>query len=89
MGPDSLEVERIYVLAKYHKQGLGKALLNHAHDIALKLNKGKIWLGVWEKNDNAIGFYKKQGFKKTGSHSFFMGDDKQTDIIAEKILPSK
>lgn len=89
MGPDSLEVERIYILAKYHKQGLGKALLNFAHDIARKLNKNKIWLGVWEKNNNAIGFYKKQGFKKAGSHSFFMGDDEQTDIIAEKILPSK
>lgn len=86
MGPDALEVERIYVLQKYHKQGLGKALLNYAHDIARQLNKNKIWLGVWEKNENAIGFYKKQGFKKSGSHSFFMGDDEQTDIIAEKIL---
>ena len=86
MGPDALEVERIYVLQEYHKQGLGKALLNYAHDIARQLNKNKIWLGVWEKNENAIGFYKKQGFKKSGSHSFFMGDDEQTDIIAEKIL---
>ena len=75
MGPDALEVERIYVLQEYHKQGLGKALLNYAHDIARQLNKNKIWLGVWEKNENAIGFYKKQGFKKSGSHSFFMGDD--------------
>ncbi len=86
MGPDALEVERIYVLQEYHKQGLGKALLNYAHDIARQLNKNKIWLGVWKKNENAIGFYKKQGFKKSGSHSFFMGDDEQTDIIAEKIL---
>lgn len=89
MGHDSLEVERIYILQKYHKQGLGKELLNLAQDIARELNKNKIWLGVWEKNENAIGFYKKQGFKKTGSHSFFMGDDEQTDFIAEKILPSE
>lgn len=87
MGHDSLEVQRIYILKKYHKQGLGKELLNLSYDIARKLNKNKIWLGVWEKNENAIGFYKKQGFKKTGSHSFFMGDDEQTDFIAEKILP--
>lgn len=86
MGPDALEVERIYVLQEYHKQGLGKALLNYAHDIARQLNKNKIWLGVWEKNENAIGFYKKQGFKKSGSHSFSMGEDEQMDIIAEKIL---
>lgn len=86
MGHSSLEVQRIYILQKYHKQGFGKELLNLSYDIARKLNKNKIWLGVWEKNENAIGFYKKQGFKKTGSHSFFMGDDEQTDIIAEKIL---
>lgn len=89
MGHDSLEVERIYILQKYHKQGLGKELLNLSYDIARELNKNKIWLGVWEKNENAIGFYKKQGFKKIGSHSFFMGDDEQTDFIAEKILPSE
>ena len=89
MGHDSLEVERIYILQKYHKQGLGKELLNLSYDIARELNKNKIWLGVWEKNENAIGFYKKQGFKKTGSHSFFMGEDEQTDFIAEKILPSE
>lgn len=86
MGHDSLEVQRIYILRKYHKQGFGKALLNLSYDIARELNKNKIWLGVWEKNENAIDFYKKQGFKKTGSHSFFMGDDEQTDFIAEKIL---
>lgn len=86
MGHNSLEVQRIYILKKHHKQGFGKALLNHSYDIARELNKDKVWLGVWEKNDNAIGFYKKQGFKKTGSHSFFMGDDEQTDFIAEKIL---
>ncbi len=89
MGRNSLEVERIYILEKYHKQGLGKKLLNLAHDIARELNKNKIWLGVWEKNESAIGFYKKQGFKKTGSHSFFMGNDEQTDLIAEKFLSSE
>ena len=89
MGHDSLEIERIYILKKYHKQGLGKELMNLAHDIAHELNKNKIWLGVWEENRNAIGFYKKQGFKKISSHSFFMGDDEQTDLIVEKVLSAE
>ncbi|WP_039790739.1 GNAT family acetyltransferase, partial [Paenibacillus riograndensis] len=38
-------------------------------------------LGVWEKNENAIAFYKKMGFVQTGSHSFYMGDEEQIDII--------
>ena len=49
-------------------------------------NKKKIWLGVWEKNKNAIAFYKKQGFVQIGSHSFYMGDEEQIDLIMVKTL---
>lgn len=86
MGNDSLEVERIYVRRKFHKQGLGKLLINKAIEIAIEQNKDKIWLGVWEKNENAISFYKKMGFAQTGAHSFYMGDEEQIDIIMTKIL---
>ncbi|MBN2981081.1 GNAT family N-acetyltransferase [Cohnella algarum] len=86
MGQDSLEVERIYIRKKFHKQGLGKYLLNKAMDIAAERNKAKIWLGVWEKNENAIAFYEKMGFVRTGAHSFHMGDEEQTDFIMTKKL---
>ncbi|MEC0789915.1 GNAT family N-acetyltransferase, partial [Bacillus haynesii] len=56
------------------KHGLGKYLFNKAVEIAKERNKKKIWLGVWEKNENAIAFYKKMGFVQTGAHSFYMGD---------------
>ncbi|MBZ5203052.1 GNAT family N-acetyltransferase [Planomicrobium chinense] len=86
MGDDSLEVERIYVKKDFQKHGLGKQLLNKAMEMALELNKSKIWLGVWEENDNAIAFYQKKGFVQTGAHSFFMGDDEQIDLIMTKSL---
>lgn len=86
MGDDSLEIERIYIRSKFQKHGLGKNLLNQAMDIAVKQNKRKIWLGVWEKNENAIAFYKKMGFVQTGAHSFYMGDEEQTDFIMTKTL---
>lgn len=86
MGDDSLEIERIYVRCKFQKHGLGKVLFNHAVEIAEKENKKTIWLGVWEKNENAIAFYKKMGFVQTGAHSFYMGDEEQTDLIMEKKL---
>lgn len=86
MGDESLEVERIYIKSHYQKQGLGKKLLNKATEIALYLNKDKIWLGVWEKNKNAIEFYRKMGFVQTGTHSFYMGDEEQVDIIMTKTL---
>ncbi|MEC0204448.1 GNAT family N-acetyltransferase [Paenibacillus lautus] len=86
MGNDSLEIERIYVKGKFHKHGLGKFLLNKAVEIAMERNKKSIWLGVWERNENAIAFYKKMGFVQTGTHSFYMGDEEQKDFIMTKTL---
>lgn len=86
MGEDTLEIERIYIKKAFHRNGLGKYLFNKALEIAESLHKNKIWLGVWEKNENAIAFYKRLGFVKTGVHSFFMGGDEQVDLIMTKTL---
>lgn len=86
MGDESLEIERIYVKKNFQKHGLGKHLLNKAIDIAIEHHKKKIWLGVWEVNENAIGFYKKMGFVQTGVHSFYMGEEEQRDLIMTKII---
>ncbi|MDR6721820.1 ribosomal protein S18 acetylase RimI-like enzyme [Paenibacillus amylolyticus] len=84
MGEEAMEIERIYVKKAFQKHGLGKHLLNKAIEIANEQNKHNIWLGVWEKNENAIAFYKRMGFVQQGSHSFYMGDEKQTDFIMVK-----
>lgn len=86
MSDASLEIERIYIRKKFQKHGLGKYLLNKAMETALEHKKKEVWLGVWEKNDNAIAFYKKMGFVQTGSHSFYMGDEEQIDFIMVKTL---
>jgi len=86
MGDDFLEIERIYIRSKFQKKGLGKYLIDQAVEIARERNKNNIWLGVWEKNENAIRFYKKLGFVQTGTHSFYMGDEEQIDFIMTKKL---
>ncbi|CEG28786.1 GNAT family N-acetyltransferase [Bacillus sp. B-jedd] len=86
MGGNALEIERIYIRSKYQKHGLGKNLLNRAIEMAREHDKKKVWLGVWEKNENAIAFYQKMGFVQTGVHSFFMGDEEQFDFIMTKNL---
>jgi len=86
MGSDSLEVERIYIKKTFQKHGLGKLLMDKAVEIAMEQQKKNIWLGVWEDNENALAFYQKKGFVQTGSHSFFMGDDEQVDLIMVRTL---
>jgi diamine N-acetyltransferase len=86
MDDESLEIERIYIRKDFQRHGLGKYLLNKAMEVALEHHKQKVWLGVWEKNENAIEFYKKMGFVQTGAHSFYMGEEEQTDFIMIKTL---
>ena len=82
----SLEIERFYILSDFQGQGLGKSLMKKAIDIAIERNKAYVWLGVWEHNEKAKQFYNKQGFYRIGKHSFFMGDDEQTDYLMRKDL---
>lgn len=84
MGPQFLEIERIYVAQGFQKHGIGKAMYQKALQYAHQLNKPKIWLGVWEFNDNARQFYRHIGFRQIGSHDFYMGDEKQTDLMMAK-----
>ncbi len=84
--PESLEIERIYVREQYQGKGLGKVLINYSLDVARQRGKGYVWLGVWEKNTNAISFYKRMGFEVKGEHSFRMGDEIQHDVIMWKVI---
>ncbi len=83
MGEDTLEIERIYVDNRYQKQGIGKHLYNKAIERAKYYHLKKVWLGVWEHNQNALAFYNRMGFKHIDSHVFQMGDEAQTDFIME------
>lgn len=78
---DGLEVERIYVYAKHHGKGIGKQLMEFAMQYAASKNKKYIWLGVWEHNEKAIGFYTKLGFERFDEHAFYLGDERQIDWL--------
>lgn len=89
IGTEGLEIERIYVQSAFKRNGLGTILFNLAMQIAAEEQKEIVWLGVWEKNIDAIAFYEKKDFIRTGEHTFFMGDEAQTDFIMTKYLSNK
>ena len=82
----SLEFERIYVTSQFQGKGLGLYLMEQALAKAIERNKKYVWLGVWEKNEKALSFYKKNGFCEIGTHTFVMGEDVQNDYIMRKDL---
>jgi len=82
--PQSLEIERVYVKRDFQGLGLGRVLIEKAIEVARERKRKFVWLGVWEKNANAIAFYGKMGFSRIGTHDFTMGTDRQTDLIMKK-----
>jgi ribosomal protein S18 acetylase RimI-like enzyme len=77
----TMELERIYVLKSYQGNSIGKMILNKVVHLATENKVDFLWLGVWEKNSKAIKFYKNNGFKKIGTHHYYIGNDKQTDCL--------
>ncbi len=82
----ALEIARIYAVRSSVGKGVGRSLMQKCIEIAEERNKKIIWLGVWEHNQLAIGFYLKWGFVKFATHIFLLGDDPQTDWLMKKEL---
>jgi ribosomal protein S18 acetylase RimI-like enzyme len=75
---DAVEIESIYVRADHQGTGIGRRLMEEAIAVA---NLQAVWLGVWEKNPNAIAFYERWGFRRFGTHSFRLGRTRHNDVL--------
>jgi ribosomal protein S18 acetylase RimI-like enzyme len=80
------EIERIYVNTKLQRTGIGQKLIEEIILITQKRNQKIIWLGVWQKNEKAINFYKKIGFEIFGTTTFVLGNDPQDDFMMKLVL---
>lgn len=85
----SLEIERIYVIKKFQGKNIGQQLFEKVLNLAQENKMELIWLGVWEKNHDAIRFYKRNGFVEFDKHLFKLGKDEQTDIMMKLELNEK
>lgn len=81
----AVEIERIYVIKEFHGAKVGQRLYERAIGISEERKAPYVWLGVWENNHRAIGFYKKNGFTAFDTHLFRLGDDVQTDLLMRRM----
>jgi ribosomal protein S18 acetylase RimI-like enzyme len=79
-----LEIERIYLIKEHQDKGIGQFIMNEIYSIAVSEKLDYIWLGVWENNVKAREFYSRNGFVEFGWHVFYLGKDKQNDILVWK-----
>ncbi|PCE66518.1 GNAT family N-acetyltransferase [Sediminicola luteus] len=80
------QLQKIYVLQDFLGQGIGEALQQAVFDRATAEQRPQLWLSVLESNQRAIGFYKKHGFEKIGSHTFSIGREDFKFIAMSKQL---
>ncbi|MBC8154826.1 MAG: GNAT family N-acetyltransferase [Bacteroidetes bacterium] len=82
----ALEIQRIYLLKQAVGQGLGRQLMDQCLTFARESGYAAVWLGVWERNQTALGFYARMGFTRIGWHYFQFGPDRQRDFWLQKQL---
>ncbi len=75
------EILRFYLDQPLHGTGAAQALMTSVFEEAKKTETDVLWLGVWEQNFRALGFYRQQGFLAVGEHTFQLGADRQRDLI--------
>lgn len=84
--PGDYELKRIYLLHRYHGGGAGRALMDAALQTARNMNRTRLLLGVYGKNERAIAFYRKSGFKQVGERYFTVGSATHYDLVMGKTL---
>ena len=87
IGPNPVELQRLYVDRSAIGHGVGATLMRASFEAARSAGYRTLWLGVWERNARAISFYGKWGFETVGDHVFRLGSDDQRDLIMERALP--
>jgi GNAT superfamily N-acetyltransferase len=83
-GERPVEVQRFYVDPSHHGAGLAHQLMAHVLARAETLGAAVVWLGVWERNQRALAFYRKWRFDVVGAHTFEVGDDPQRDLLMRR-----
>ncbi|GLY31561.1 GNAT family N-acetyltransferase [Kineosporia sp. NBRC 101731] len=67
-------LEGLYLLPEVRRRGIGTALLHHVRDVAPVLR-----LNVFQRNHEAIAFYRAHGFELTGSSDGSGNEENEPD----------
>jgi len=71
----AVEVERLFVQARFKGQGIGKALIGAAAAQARASGAGSLWLTAWVGNTDALVWYQRQGWLERGQTDYVFEDE--------------
>jgi putative acetyltransferase len=83
-GQDTMEVKRMYVSPENRKKGIASEILNELEKWAHELSYGKCILETGKRQYEAIGLYKKSGYKLIPNYGQYA--NVENSLCFEKIL---
>ena len=83
----NIMLKRLYIDAAWRGSGLASLFMDRIFEECRRHGADRIWLTAWTQNLRAIAFYEKTGFRVSGSETFMLGEDAQTDHIMEMAVP--
>jgi ribosomal protein S18 acetylase RimI-like enzyme len=82
-GSNPIELIRFYVTPEVIGLGYGSELMRICLEEALTMGHTTIWLATWQKNERAIRFYERWGFRIVGNATYVIGEDVTDDFIMQ------
>lgn len=82
--PGTMEVKRMFVLPEVRKKGIASKILNDLEIWSLELSCNKCVLETGKRQPEAIGLYKKSGYKQIPNYGQYIGVE--NSVCFEKTL---
>lgn len=83
---DFTDIYKIYVRENNRRNGYGHELIKEVEKMAKRFNSSKIMIEVRSKNETAINFYIKNGYKKINVRNCYYKNPTDDAIIFEKYI---
>lgn len=81
------ELQRLYVQQGFKGQGVGKALVAAAAARAAAWGAQALWLTAWVGNQQALDWYRRQGWRELGSTDYVFEDERFENRVFSMALP--
>jgi GNAT superfamily N-acetyltransferase len=81
-----IELKRIYLLHRFHGEGVGRRLMHTALEAAIAAGARRLLLGVYDENHRALAFYARHGFVEAGRKPFQVGSRVYDDLVLGRPL---
>jgi diamine N-acetyltransferase len=83
---DAVEMNRLYVLERFTRRGIGRMLLESAEALAASSGAHALWLTAWEGNHRARAFYASQGYEDVGAAMYTFEEEHFENRVLAKML---